>query len=425
MNRIILIGNGFDLAHGLKTSYADFIDWYWTRRIMGLRGHLSHISDDGLCSLKLKNEMDVWNVWAYNCIPPYSKIDGKAIVEEIRKDTRNFSVDFASMFYEVCRNIETKGWVDIEEIYYKHLTRHDILNRSAEDVNKKLDIVKSNLIEYLSEIQKEITDSIVIPSIKWKILSPISPDDIAIGSMDQWKDMMKERLDYNDDQWEHLFAAYNAILGGSSYSTNSIKSFKHEFEVAIRYGDFRDEYIGKSCPAYRLPDKIMLLNFNYTNTADLYLPQLDEFSVNHIHGTISNPKSVIFGYGDEHDDEYQPLMKKNENEYLRHIKSFRYLESSNYRKMLGFIELGPYQVCIMGHSCGISDRTLLSTLFEHPNCVSIKPYYYQKEDGTDNYFDLICSIARNISDPSLMRDRVVIKEHCEPLSQLSQNTENQ
>lgn len=29
MNRIVLIGNGFDLAHGMKTSYADFIDWYW------------------------------------------------------------------------------------------------------------------------------------------------------------------------------------------------------------------------------------------------------------------------------------------------------------------------------------------------------------------------------------------------------------
>ncbi len=25
MNRLILIGNGFDLAHGLKTSYHDFI----------------------------------------------------------------------------------------------------------------------------------------------------------------------------------------------------------------------------------------------------------------------------------------------------------------------------------------------------------------------------------------------------------------
>jgi hypothetical protein len=29
MNRIILIGNGFDLAHGLKTSYKHFIDWFW------------------------------------------------------------------------------------------------------------------------------------------------------------------------------------------------------------------------------------------------------------------------------------------------------------------------------------------------------------------------------------------------------------
>ena len=26
MNRVVLIGNGFDMAHGLKTSYKDFID---------------------------------------------------------------------------------------------------------------------------------------------------------------------------------------------------------------------------------------------------------------------------------------------------------------------------------------------------------------------------------------------------------------
>lgn len=28
MNRLILLDNGFDLAHGLKTSYKDFIFWY-------------------------------------------------------------------------------------------------------------------------------------------------------------------------------------------------------------------------------------------------------------------------------------------------------------------------------------------------------------------------------------------------------------
>lgn len=30
IKRIILIGNGFDLAHGMKTAYRNFINDYWT-----------------------------------------------------------------------------------------------------------------------------------------------------------------------------------------------------------------------------------------------------------------------------------------------------------------------------------------------------------------------------------------------------------
>ncbi|QVJ80904.1 MULTISPECIES: AbiH family protein [Prevotellaceae] len=28
MNRLVLIGNGFDCAHGLRTKYEHFISWY-------------------------------------------------------------------------------------------------------------------------------------------------------------------------------------------------------------------------------------------------------------------------------------------------------------------------------------------------------------------------------------------------------------
>lgn len=38
MNRLVIIGNGFDLAHGLKTSYKNFIDWYWEQRVDELSG---------------------------------------------------------------------------------------------------------------------------------------------------------------------------------------------------------------------------------------------------------------------------------------------------------------------------------------------------------------------------------------------------
>jgi hypothetical protein len=80
------------------------------------------------------------------------------------------------------------------------------------------------------------------------------------------------------------------------------------------------------------------------------------------------------------------------------------------------MEAEPYQVYIMGHSCGNSDRTFLNTLFEHKNCVSIKPYYFEKKDGTNNYLDIVQNISRNFTDMKLMRDRVVNKTYCEPFS---------
>ena len=166
---------------------------------------------------------------------------------------------------------------------------------------------------------------------------------------------------------------------------------------------------------FLLPNRIMLLNFNYTNTADLYLRKNERFVINHIHGNLNEPDSVIFGYGDELDENYKKILEKNDNEYLRNIKSVKYLESSNYRNLLEFMESSPYQIFIMGHSCGNSDRTLLNTLFEHRNCVSIKPFYHKWDDGTDNYMELVQNISRNFTDMKLMRDRVVNKTFCDTL----------
>lgn len=88
---------------------------------------------------------------------------------------------------------------------------------------------------------------------------------------------------------------------------------------------------------------------------------------------------------------------------------------TNYKQVLSFINSDKYQVIILGHSCGNSDRTLLNTLFEHENCVSIKPYYYQykdKETGEikDNYSDMVRNISRSFTDKKSMRDKVVNKK---------------
>lgn len=54
MNRLVIIGNGFDIAHGLKTSYMDFINWYWEQRVDGFMGNIRKISEDCLCKLSIK-----------------------------------------------------------------------------------------------------------------------------------------------------------------------------------------------------------------------------------------------------------------------------------------------------------------------------------------------------------------------------------
>ena len=63
MNRLVIIGNGFDMAHGLKTSYMDFINWYWDRRVDAFVGNISKVSEDSLCKLTIKDNPNLIPNW--------------------------------------------------------------------------------------------------------------------------------------------------------------------------------------------------------------------------------------------------------------------------------------------------------------------------------------------------------------------------
>ncbi len=380
MNRIILIGNGFDLAHGLPTRYEDFINWYWEKRVMEFNGNLTPISEDCLCSFNMtkSNSFRVWNVFAFDCPRFIHKIPGKDIVAGIISDTENYKVSFSPFFKNICDCIESKGWVDIEREYYTQLkhTVCEIDNKhdSVKSLNEQLIYIRNLLAEYLQSL---IYGNNKIKEILSIIYENFKREDISVERKDIYRDYFENNSFYSSDGKE------SGIL-----------------------------FSGKHCK----PSRVLLLNFNYTPVAVSYSsPEISNLV--YIHGTLSNPDKMIFGYGDELDENYKKILNEDDNEFLRNIKSIKYLESSNYRRMLEFIETEPYQIYIMGHSCGNSDRTLLNTLFEHKNCVSIKPYFYQKEDGSDNYLEIVQNICRNFTDMKLMRDRVVNKTYCEPLPQ--------
>lgn len=41
------------------------------------------------------------------------------------------------------------------------------------------------------------------------------------------------------------------------------------------------------------------------------------------------------------------------------MKTYWYLRTNNYQKLIDFVSSNDFEVYIMGHSCGLSDKTLL------------------------------------------------------------------
>ena len=416
MNRLVLIGNGFDLAHGMKTSYADFIHWYKAHRVEMLGQEHSNVSKDHLCTIELK-EHQALSIYISNLLWAKQNWSHEDCFEYIVQNTHEFKYDPSRLLKRILNSIETKGWADIENDYYillkeyafpKEAIPSEEKEKKIRALNRQLEKLQDQLIQYLKEVNEQKTN--IIDDIKEAIYAPFKENDIAIAE--------KKHLQEHVNHWGNpsydivLKDIINLYAPDADEYLSELNAWRNKINHAVC-----SPYIS-SCPkAFLLPNNIMFLNFNYTNIVDQYIKTPDSLVNNHIHGEIAHPESIIFGYGDELDVRYTELQELGNNDCLKNIKSIRYLEAQNYRNLLSFIESEPFQVLIMGHSCGNSDRTLLNTIFEHKNCVSIKPYYYitDKEKGTNNYRELAQNISRNFTNMKLMRDRVVNKTQCEPL----------
>jgi len=415
MNRLILIGNGFDIAHGMKTAYTDFINNYWLQEIEKIK------------TKKRDSQFYENNQFKLFSQPPtvFSGKTFQSLDEELGQYSKG--VVFTNHFFGlITRKNSVEKWVDVEDEFYKLLKA--IFNGQT-PFGKGYDIIKLN--EELIEIQnllciylKEAEDNYDFrnsPRKTYRVSEIIYHD-------------FKPR-DFTEVGLEDLARIYKTYLTSTPPSVHSnmdkVEDQKRfELLKQITNGDFSKSEILKllrsKTPENYLkiePEHLLLLNFNYTDTSWNYsIPRNASIKLNSkvisIHGSIStyhnNP--IIFGYGDELDDDYKNIEKLNDNNYLKNIKSIRYSQTANYKRLLEFLDSDLFQVLIFGHSCGISDRTMLNTVFEHDNCVSVKPYYHQINDKEDNYDDLAINISRNFNDKKKLRDRLVNKTYCEPLT---------
>ena len=345
---LVIIGNGFDLAHVYCTSYKGFIDWYIRKR------YKLYFDSGGVVT---EDELITINNW----------IDKKYVEEEI--DYRNLNyIAKHDFFKDIIKDHLKSDWEGIEREYFKYLyklvttTEKTDINTNVKLLNKCLTDIKNELIEYLGTAAKNNT----IFDSKGSIL----------------------------DSLEILFAKCKADASNSSSE-----------------GGFSDS-------------KVVLLNFNYTNTAKTYYQFLvqkyeiwnNAFLIN-IHGNLKDKKSIIFGYGDESDRRYSEMEEIGDNDILSNFKSFEYLHSKEYSTLIGLLENQKYNIHIMGHSCGVSDRVLLKELFCTDNCEKIQIYYHRREDESNDYKDKTMNISRifPLDQKAAMRKKIVNIRDCKSL----------
>src|SRR5690606_14181832 len=153
MNKLVIVGNGFDLAHGLPTSYCHFMDDFWKNLSENYKKEsikeLVFINKN-LNSLFTYNEINGFNSFieslsAY-CEKGGYKYDSlKYIATGHHKVNGEILIfNFKSNFFkEINIHNSINNWVDIENLYYDKLK--EITKATGDFKEKKERALKLNL----------------------------------------------------------------------------------------------------------------------------------------------------------------------------------------------------------------------------------------------------------------------------------------
>lgn len=372
MNRLVIVGNGFDLAHGLPTRYGDFLFWYIKSAVIESQQVLNVAISDPLInvisqkSITFRNEFgyegrfedlehlledkDIW--WIKGPIPNEAErilMGRKELNTQRELESRAVRIRFNSDFFKL--TLENKNWTDLEQLYFDYMLNLFANGKQITDLNQEFSFLKQKFVEYLTLVEKEIP--------KQKVLRELEP---VINRCFEEPEA---------DELERFFGKlYFRNRGGARVN------------------------------------RTLFLNFNYTTLLSEYLGYDSQPShvIYQVHGTTGNRESIIFGYGDDSHEKYAELENAQDDELLRNIKSFYYPSQKYYVDLMNFVESEDFEVYVLGHSLGLSDRILLKAIFESKMCKAIRLFHRGTEQSQ---FRKRIALSRHFSDKLAMRKKII------------------
>lgn len=356
MNRIVLIGNGYDLSYNLRTTYQNFI--------IDLVNRACNDPSKYEKIIKVTDNFDGNRTELFDSINTIEDIKNSEsfIIGMINdpiplgKSSCHFMIYFNSKF--ISNLLEVNNWADIEGYYFESLLKTYFKYQATEDLievkilNNEFNTLKEYFYQYIRDINQLVHN---LPS--------------------------------TDEHYKFIKSCLHDFGEREYYSDPRNPSTEPKSEVKI--------------------EELLFVNFNYTsvlpnNTG--YLPS-GSYECISIHGQVNDKKSnLIFGYGDDTHEDYKKLEQSGIDDFLVNMKAFHYFFNESYKKLISFLELDEYEIFVVGHSMGLSDRVLLKSIFEHDKCKAIRLFHRGNERS---YFNKILALSRHFDNKEQMRNKII------------------
>lgn len=390
---ILILGNGFDLAHGLPTKYVDFLEFikkYRAATEMGFRGKWDKFED-----INIKANVPT-NYVFHDYVEHLFKdaIFGK-IVDNLSAISNAANENFLiNHFQKNCKYIN-KGWIDFEtEI--------------------------SHLVQELEKI--------------------IQCSNIQAQNFGIFKELVKNTTNkwMHEDTEDVLISMHHSLIELTEILEIYLLHVVSEIPITVFSPDIKS----------LTPDKI--LNFNYTDTYSRVYETSRDVEYHYVHGKVRDNLSggfnnMVLGIDEYYKDDrknsdttfiyfkkyFQRIHKETggtyknwsdriKREYAAHLKRLDFADYREKHKMLAsgkenqssavnrmvaravrdmpVPSLGKNNVYIFGHSLDITDGDILRELILNENVNTII-YYYNRSD----YADKIANLVKIIGQDELIR----------------------
>lgn len=348
-NVILIIGNGFDVAHKLKTAYSNFADCFLDEKIVpelirtirerGAEhpffetGFLKKLAKRGGGTINLKDYHDA--IWFYS-----SKNHIEKMIEYIRNHYDVLEHVLNNTFLAKLYGGPDKNWFDIENIYFAELTKlkNVTLNNRGTSIVDKLKKTNSEFLE-LKEFVSQYLNSLVVK-----------------------KDPIIDK-----------------------FLTVNLKGVK----------------------------SVYVVNFNYTSTIKEYFEESETVGINYVHGSLEE-NNIVFGYGNDQNADYQEMKNMDIDEFLEFFKTFDYLNNPSYDKIYSeaLDVFDDFDAYVLGHSLGMTDKTLLSEILNSDKCKKIhlfkrKDYLDDVPEQEKSFRKLTYSASRILTNERSLRKKIV------------------